>query len=137
MKKFFLLLIISSQILSLNLCMASEQVSVKLGSDYLIMSDKCIKNTLLSNPEILTLSPFFTIFNEKNVILIHPLKQGSSDLTVLFDKNYESFKIQVEPKTSKIPNQTIKIGDLEIVLLDSLPQNEDFEIDKPPTIEDK
>jgi len=136
MKKLFLFLILLCEILCPKFCLAAGQISVKLGSDYLIMSDDCVKNTLLSNPEILSLSPFFTIFNEKNTLLLHPMKQGSSDVTILFDKTYDSFKIQVLPKTSKLPDKTVKMDGLEILLLDSMPVHEEFDIDQPPNIKE-
>lgn len=98
------------------------------------MSEKLVKNTLVSEPQILTLSPFFTIFNEKNVILLHPLKIGSSDITIFSEKEYYNFKVQVKPKGSGISSQIIKNKDFEVVPLDSLPLNDKFDIDTPPEV---
>lgn len=118
-KKILLILMF---FLSTNLCIAAEEIQIELGNDYLITSDKNVKTTLIANPKIITLSPFFTIFNEKNVLLLHPERVGKTSFTIFLDKSKVIFNLTVKPKSQKPNSNTITKGCFEIMLLDAPPE---------------
>lgn len=129
MKKFFILLFLL--FLNTNFCLSAERFNIQVGSDYLITSDKNVKNIFVSNPEVLTISPFFTIFNEKNVFLIHSTQQGKTNIMILLDKESKVYEINVEGKSNK-KEQSIKKDYFEIMPLDTPPIIPEMEIDLPP-----
>lgn len=115
-----------------NFCLADETMEIQLGNDYLITTDKTIKTTLVSDEKVLTIEPFFTIFNEKNVWLIHPQKIGKTNFTLFLDNSDVTFNVTVRP-ISSMNNKTIHKNIFEIMPLDSPPSVEDeLELDKPP-----
>lgn len=132
---FFIFALALSQ--GLSRCMAAEVINVNLGNDYIITTDKTVKANEVSNPAILTISPFFTIFNEKNVLLLHPSKVGKTNLTFFMENSTASFEIVVKPSTKDKSVDVIKKGDFEFNLLDAPPQikeiEEELELDAPPT----
>lgn len=131
---FLISLIFLSIILSsANFCLANEDLEVKLGNDYLIATDKTIKTTIVTDEKIITLEPFFTIFNEKNVILLHPQKVGKTTFTIFLDTSDVTFNITVRPSTSTLNTRTIHKNIFEIMLLDSPPDLEgEPDLDAPP-----
>lgn len=148
-KKLFLIFAVA---LSLNLgvmsCFAAEPLYINLGSDYIVTTAKTVKANEVSNPQILTLSPFFTIFNEKNVLLLHPQKVGKTNITFFLEDGSESFDIVIKSKGTSKNIESFKRGDFEFSLLDSPPVvaapvdntgddfedsiNEDLQLDAPP-----
>lgn len=123
------IIIICLLFLSSNVCFAAEALELQMGNDYLITSDKNMSTTLVANPDILTLSPFFTIFNEKNVLLLHPQKIGKTSFTIFIGKNDTSFNVKIIPQKSTPDNRTIEMGDFEIMLLDTPPAFNQFKLD--------
>lgn len=128
-KKIFLLF---SLILSPNFCFAAETLSFSLGYDYIITTDEPIKANLVDNSEILSVNPFFTIFNEKNVLLAHPQKVGKTLVTLLGDKNNIVLDVTVNPENAACTFKPVKKDWFEVTLLDQPPTFKDFEIDSPP-----
>ena len=119
-------------LLNSNVCFGNEALTINLGDDYLIMTKTSINANAVSNPEIITLTPFFTIFNEKNVFLLHPQKEGKSNLVFFFNNESKTFEITVNTKKSKPTFITNAYGDFEFILLDAPPNLEEIEIDAPP-----
>ena len=112
-----------------NVCFAAEGIELQMGNDYLITSDKNMSTTLVANPDILAISPFFTIFNEKNVLLIHPQKVGKTSFTIFIGKDDNVFNVTIIPQKSTPDNRTIEKGDFEIMLLDAPPTFNKFDLD--------
>jgi len=129
-RRLFLILII---LLNSNLCFGAESLTINLGDDYLIATEKPIKANFVSNPETITVSPFFTIFNEKNILLLHPTKEGKSKLMVVLDDGGTTFEVTVKPKGKRPTFVTVTKGDFELILLDAPPSLEEIEIDAPPS----
>jgi len=135
------LILILAIILSAASCIASETVNLNFGSDYLVTTEKTINTSNVNNHEILTLSPFFTIFNEKNVFLLHPLKVGKTNITFFIGNTAVSFDIVIKQKGLNKSADNIKKGNFEFLLLDSPPVIDDVEesrdkyldLDPPPT----
>lgn len=134
MKRFFVrTILISSFIFGLNPGFCAEQLSINLGKDYILTTEKTVYAAASANPAVVMVSPFFTIFNEKNVILIHPIKVGKANFTIFLDNSSTVFETTVNPSGTNSP-LNYKKGDFEIILLDEPPVVEDFEIEAPPVI---
>lgn len=127
--KFILICVL---LLNSTFCCASETINVKLGNDYLILTEKVVQTFNVSDTDIATLSPFFTLFNEKNSLLLHPQKTGKTDFSIFLRDSIANFKLVVSDKKSNIDDKPIQIGDFEIMLLDTPPDIKDFDIDTPP-----
>lgn len=104
---------------------SATEFKAGIGQDYLLLSDDKINLTKVDNPEILTLSPFFTIFNEKNVILLHPIKEGKTNIKLFFETH--DIEISISVIKNKIKNNSLKIDNLEIIELDGPPLIEEIE----------
>lgn len=116
------IIILSLILISSNLCYAAQQADLHIGTDYLITTDENVTSTLVANPNIITLSPFFTIFNEKNVYLMHPEKLGKTIATInIGAKNY-TFCFVIKPQTNKPDELLIETDGLEIMPLDTPPE---------------
>jgi hypothetical protein len=116
----FLISIILSVIAS-TAGFAAQEFSVQLGNDYLLETDYNIKTNLVSDPSIITLSPFFTIFNDKNVLLLHPNKVGKTNFTIYLDKDSVSFTVNVKPSKGQVDTKPIELDNFEVNLLDTPP----------------
>lgn len=125
MKKLFLILFLF--IFSNGGCLAAEQFEVQLGKDYLVTTDEYIKTTLVENNSIVTLNPFFTIFNEKNVLLLHPVALGKTNFTIFLTNSDAIFNVEVKPNKKDSDTNTIQKGVFEIMLLDAPPDLNDVE----------
>lgn len=125
-KKFIIIYLF---LVSSNVCFAAESIELQMGNDYLITCDKNMSTSIVANPDILTISPFFTIFNEKNVLLIHTQKIGKTSFTIFIGKNDTAFNVNIIPQRSTPDNSTIEKGDFEIMLLDAPPSFNKFKID--------
>jgi len=129
MKKLFL---IATFFLVGNASFSAEVLTINLGQDYILATEKMVTVASVANPSILTLAPFFTIFNEKNVLLLHPQKVGKTVFTVFWNNGSTTFDATVKPKSDAPFTNLIK-GDFEIMLLDEPPVIEELDIDAPPS----
>jgi len=137
-KKFFL---ISILLISANFCLAAENVEVFMCNDYLVTSDEKVKAILVANPAIVSLNPFFTIFNEKNVVFLHPQRVGKSAVTFCLEGSEVVLNVIVKANKNKKDIEALNVGGFEIMPLDApptmhqLPTLEDVEdLDAPPAI---
>ena len=137
MKKIILLLIL---ILNSSFCLAAEKLDIQLGQDYLITFNKSVKNLYVSHPDVLLVSPFFTILNEKNVFLIHPKAQGKTNIMTVWGEMAKTYEATVKAKSNQKP-QIIEKELFDILPLDAPPKNKKFEkklenleIDPPPPL---
>lgn len=127
-KKIILInLIFGSFLFSSNASLAVDDIEIQLGSDYLIATDKNVTTTFVTDPSIIILEPFFTIFNEKNVLLLHPQKVGKTQFTIFVGNDDNIFNVRVISKKTPPDNIVIRKGAFEIMLLDEPPTLEQFE----------
>ena len=133
-KKLCLILVF---ILSPAFCFGADTLNLNLERDYLVTTEKAIKSNNVENPQILSASPFFTIFNEKNMLMVHPKKVGKTNFTIFLDNTEVVFSISVKPKNTQLTFCSCQKNGVEFTLLDlppdKLPIFENFEIDAPPT----
>lgn len=119
-------------LLSSSFCIANEELEVQIGKDYLLTTDKLVISAFVSDPTIITLSPFFTIFNEKNVYMIHPQKLGKTNFTVFCKDGDFIFNISVKPEKPELKLKETSNKDFEIFMLDIPPGFNKFNINKIP-----
>lgn len=130
-KRAFLLV---SLVLLQGSCFAVESLNINLGRDYLITNSKPMNSTIVKNPNIVTVTPFFTIFNEKNVLMLHPEKIGKTEFTIFMNDGDYIFSVTVSPKCPDKEVKAVKKGEFEVTELDKPPIIEDeFELDEPPS----
>jgi len=122
-------------VLGTNICFANEHIEIQLGNDYLITTDENVKSSFVSNPDVVTLNPFFTIFNEKNVLLLHPLKVGKGCFTIFLEKSDVAFDVVVKPSKTNPDIKSLDVNVFEIMPLDAPPNVE--ELDEAPSLINK
>lgn len=130
LNKFFIFIFII--LLNSGFCIASEELEVQLGKDYLLTTDKLVISAFVSDPATVTLSPFFTIFNEKNVYMIHPQKVGKTNFTVFCKDGDFPFNISVKPEKPELKLKEMSNKDFEVLMLDIPPGFGKFNLDKTP-----
>lgn len=113
-------------------CFALESFKIHLGKNYLLSTQNIVETIAVSDSEIVNVSPFFTIFNEKNIILMQPLKTGKSNLTFFTDKGDIKFEVIVKIADPKEELPELQNENFELLLLDSPPVIEELKIDEPP-----
>ncbi len=113
-------------------CFALESFEIHLGKNYILSTQSIVESLAVSDSEIINVSPFFTIFNEKNVILVQPLKIGKSNLTIFTDKGDVKFEIAVKPSVEHEELPLIENEIFELLLLDSPPVIDEIKLDQYP-----
>lgn len=105
--------------------LAGETIQLQLGQDYIITTEKKVGSSFVKDEKILTLAPFFTIFNEKNVLILHPKTLGKTEFRIFCEEKEYIFDTEVK---SKIENEQfpIKKDIFEIHLLDIPPSLNDL-----------
>lgn len=103
-------------------CFASQSLELQLERDYLLTSDINIKSVQTDDEDIVTISPFFTISNEKKVWLLHPRGIGKTKFSIVSaDNSNNVFDLSVTPFNKKNTFRTYQRGEFEIMLLDKPP----------------
>lgn len=77
---------------------------------------------------ILNVYPLITIMNDKNTLMISPLKEGKTSFSVL-KNNKERFEFNVE--ITKDQTYIKEVKGFEILTIDE-PKTNEFELDEPP-----
>lgn len=116
-----------NRFLTLFLLINSCTIPVFAFEDCVITSDTKITKIEVQDKNIVEISPLVTVMNERNTILVHPLKEGETTFK-LFKNNNEKVVFNIKINN----NQTIiedKDG-YEAFVLDNPPEM--FDIDLPP-----
>lgn len=104
--------------------------------DCVITTDGKLSDISIEHNDIIDVYPMFTIMNEKNTLFVQPLKEGNTRLCVLKNnKNIVMFDVEVKPNETIISDEE----GFEILSIDTPPEmanDEDFELDSPPTLEE-
>lgn len=96
--------------------------------DYVISSNGKLSDIKIQDDTIVEIKPLVTIMNEKNILLIQPLKTGVTTFTVKRNSNENFiFHIKVEEEKTMIS----EVQGFKILSID-LPPTKDFELDLPP-----
>ncbi len=101
--------------------------------DCVISADGKLSDIKIEQNDIIDVFPLYTIMNEKNTLIVHPLKAGKTRFCVLKNaKEIVMFNVDVTEEETKVENS----GGFEVFSIDAPPEEEDyFELDLPPESE--
>ena len=97
--------------------------------DCVIMTKGRLTDIRIEDNSIIDVYPLITIMNEKNTLIIHPLKLGKTKFSILKDKKEKiTFNVRVEE------NKTIidEVDGFSILQIDEPPNPEEYDLDLPP-----
>ena len=102
--------------------------------DCIITNDSKLTDIRIENHDVIDVFPLITVSNEKNTLIVHPLKTGRSNFSVLKnDKNIVLFSVKVDSEKTTI----LPVDGFEILGLDTPPDFFEYELDFPPISEFK
>lgn len=99
--------------------------------DYIITTKGKLTDISIEDNTIVDIYPLITIMNDKNTLMVSPLKTGKTRFCVL-KNNKEKIMFQIEVLKNKTIIQEVK--GFEILSLDK--PIEEIEIDKPPLLKE-
>ena len=115
--------------LVLILILLSIQSCVSALEDCIITTNAKLTNIQIKNHDIIDVFPLITVMNDRNTLIIHPLKIGETEFSVLKNgKNIELFNVKVN-EDETIVNE---VTGFDILQIDSPPGFYDIELDAPP-----
>ena len=98
--------------------------------DCVITAGGKLSDIKIERNDIIDVYPMFTIMNEKNTLIVHPLKEGSTRFCVLKNgKDIIAFSVKVEAEKTIID----EVDGFDIMQIDEPPQEWEFELDAPPS----
>ena len=96
--------------------------------DYIITTKGRLTNISIEDNSILNVYPLITIMNNKNTLMVTPLKTGKTSFSVLKNnKDKITFNLEITDDKTTVE----KVDGFEILSLD-IPEVNEFELDKPP-----
>ena len=99
--------------------------------DCIIASDGKLTNIKIEDNTVVDVCPLITIMNEKNILVVHPLKTGQTKVCILKnDKEIIDFEVNVKDQETIVE----EVEGLEVLTLDA--PDEPIEIDEPPLLEE-
>ena len=100
--------------------------------DYIITTNGKLTDISIEDNTIVNVYPLITIMNDKNTLIVSPLKIGKTSFSVLKNnKERFVFNIEVDETNTKIDD----VKGFEIIAIDE-PDNEEFVLDKPPILKE-
>ncbi len=100
--------------------------------DYIVTANGKLTDIGIEDNKVIDVYPLVTIMNDKNTLIVHPLKVGSTRFCVLKNnKNIVMFNIKVEQDKTQI-DEVEGFDILPIDTPDGVRDNETFELDIPP-----
>lgn len=100
--------------------------------DYIITTNGKLTDISIEDNTIVDVYPLITVMNDKNILIISPLKVGKTRFCVLKNnKEKVMFNIEIFETKTKID----KVKGFEILAIDT-PVEHNFILDKPPTIKE-
>ncbi|MCQ2743420.1 MAG: hypothetical protein MJ230_01310 [bacterium] len=101
--------------------------------DCVIISDGKLTDINIEDNTIIDVYPIVTVMNDKNTLIVHPLKQGKTRFCLLKNnKNLSLFDVSVDELTTKINAP----ADFEVLSLDKPTDDIEFTLDEPPIIKE-
>jgi len=102
--------------------------------DCLIFTNGKMTDISIEHNDIINVHPLITIMNNKNTLIVHPLKIGKTRFCILKnEKEKVVFHVMVTD-TETIIND---VDGFEIQTLDAPPTNDEFKIDAPPKLKER
>ena len=119
-KKILILLIIS---LTIQTAQAFE--------DYIITTEGKLTDISIEHNDIIDVYPLITIMNDKNTLIVHPLKIGKTRFCVLKNnKDKVMFNVNVNEEKTTVD----EVEGFDILGIDIPPGLYEYELDTPPGV---
>lgn len=102
--------------------------------DCVIMTDGKLTDIKIQHNDVIDVFPLVTISNDKNTLIVHPLKTGETKFTVL-KNNKDKFLFSVKADDEK--TEINPVEGFEIFTVDCPPEAYEysFDLDEPPETE--
>jgi len=101
--------------------------------DCLVTTNGKMTEIRIENHDIIDVYPLITVMNDKNTLIVHPLKTGETRFSVLKNnKDIALFHVKITPDETKIDD----VKGYEILTLDGPPEIYEYELDFPPVIQE-
>ena len=107
-----------------NICLSAYSYE-----DCIITTNGKMTDIKIQHNDIIDVFPLTTIMNEKNTLIVHPLKTGNTKFSIL-KNNKDKFIFDV--KVTKDKTEINNVVGFEIYTLDCPPEDEYLELDEPP-----
>ena len=115
----------------LIILLSAMPVSVFAYQECLITADGKLSDIRIEHNDIIDVYPLITIMNDKNTLIVHPLKEGSSRFIVTKGgKEKLVFSVNVSKKETTID----QVDGVEIFQIDTPPVMYEYDLDEPPII---
>lgn len=111
-------------------------ISVQAREDCIISNSEKLTDIRIEHNDIIDVFPLVTIMNEKNTLIVHPLKEGSTRFMVTKGgKNKVVFNVKVEDDRTIIDD----VEGFDILTVDCPPGyfEYEYELDEPPMMHDE
>ena len=99
--------------------------------DALVITNGKLNNIKIQHNDIIDVFPLVTIMNEKNTLIVHPLKEGNTKFSAIKnDKDKYIFSVNITQEATNIE----PIEGFDILNIDCPPKGygEYFDLDEPP-----
>lgn len=97
--------------------------------DCIITTDGKLTDINIEDNSIIDVFPIVTLMNNKNTLIVHPLKQGKTRFCALKDnKNLALFEVNI----LELETEVIAPEGFEVLTLDPPTNDIEFELDEPP-----
>ena len=97
--------------------------------DCIITTDGKMTDIKIQHNDIIDVFPLITITNDKNTIIVHPIKTGQTKFSIM-KNNKDKFVFDV--KVTQAKTFVKEMDGFEILTIDCPPKEEYFELDEPP-----
>ena len=99
--------------------------------DGLVVSNKKLSDIKIEDNTIIDVFPLYTVMNEKNMLIVHPLRIGNTRFSVLKNnKDIVLFNVKVAEYETVID----PVDGFDVFQIDCPPNFYEFELDVPPEI---
>ncbi len=99
--------------------------------DCIISTNGKLTDIKIQRNDVIDVFPLITVMNDKNTLIVHPLKEGFTKFSVLRNKN-EKFVLGVN--VSKNKTEILCNSEFEVLTVDCPPVEEYTELDLPQYI---
>ncbi len=97
--------------------------------DCVISTDGKLTDISIEKNDVIDVYPLITVMNERNTLIIHPLKEGETLFSVIKNgKDKYVFNVKITPGKTVID----PVEGFDILQIDEPPEIYDYELDLPP-----
>lgn len=118
----------------LGIMLAISAIPAFALEDCVVSFDGTLTDIRVEDCQILEVHPVVTVLNEKNTLIVHPLKEGCTKFSVL--KNGTE-RVEFKVRVTEDETVTDEIEGFDVLSLDNPPEILDCDIDAPPMLREE